>query len=93
MRLNSRKSYHHPHINAPKSPTRCSTHPVGRRAGSPGGVRDAECSPICRVHSGLVPFSAIYLSIYLLGCEVVRLHHLIQTQCNSRVGLLTTEAQ
>ena len=40
-------------------------HPVGRRAGTPGGVRGAECSPICRAHSGLVPLStSIYLSIY-----------------------------
>ena len=35
--------------------------PAGRRAGSPGGVRGAECSPICRAHSGLVPFLPIYL--------------------------------
>ena len=36
----------------------------GRRAGVPDGVRDAECPPICRVHSGLVPLST---SIYLSG--------------------------
>ena len=39
-------------------------HPVGRCAGVPAGVRGAECPPICRVHSGLVPlFTSIYLSV------------------------------
>ena len=47
----------------PRSPTGCSMHPGGRRSGPPAGVRDAECSPICRVHSGLVPFPHIYFSI------------------------------
>ena len=52
----------------------CSMRPAGRRTGLPGGVRDVECSPICRVHSGLVPFSHIYLSIYLslrITCTVL----------------------
>ena len=45
-------------------PAGCSMHPVGRRAGVPAGVRGAECPPICRAHSGLVPLSkSIYLSM------------------------------
>ena len=46
------------------SPKGCSMHPAGRRTGLPGGAQDAECPPICRVHSGLlIPISHILLQI------------------------------
>ena len=47
----------------PQRPAGCSMHPAGRRADVSAGVRGAECPPICRAHSGLVPLSkSIYLS-------------------------------
>ena len=51
-------------------------HPAGRRADVSAGVRGAECSPICRAHSGLVPLSK---SIYLSTCP-----RAVEVHCSNR---------